>query len=75
MATKNDLDFTYTTIDEIFRLSIGEMADYSGAMFNGDFSMTLEEAQKNKHKFIADSLGIKSWFQGSGHGMWMGALS
>jgi cyclopropane-fatty-acyl-phospholipid synthase len=58
MATKNDLDFTYTTIDEIFRLSIGEMADYSGAMFNGDFSMSLEDAQKNKHEFIADSLGI-----------------
>ena len=59
MANKNDLDFTYTTIDEIFRLSMGESADYSGAMFNGDFSMTIEEAQKNKHKFIADSLGIK----------------
>jgi cyclopropane-fatty-acyl-phospholipid synthase len=64
MATKNDLDFTYTTIDEIFRLSIGEMADYSGAMFGGDFSMSLEEAQKNKHQFIADSLGIKN--KGSG---------
>jgi cyclopropane-fatty-acyl-phospholipid synthase len=60
MATKNDLDFTYTTIDKIFRLSMGEMADYSGAMFNGDFSMSIEEAQKNKHAFIADSLGIKS---------------
>jgi len=60
MATKNDLDFTYTTIDKIFRLSMGEMADYSGAMFNADFSMSLEEAQKNKHKFIADSLGIKN---------------
>jgi len=59
MATKNDLDFTYTTIDEIFRLSMGESADYSGAMFNGDFSLTLEQAQKNKHQFIADSLGIK----------------
>src|ERR1019366_5873090 len=30
------------------------------AMFNGDFSMTLEDAQKNKHQFIADSLGIKN---------------
>jgi hypothetical protein len=58
MASKIDLDFTYTTIDEIFRLSIGEMADYSGARFDGDFSMTLEEAQKRKHAFIADSLGI-----------------
>ncbi|MEO7314175.1 MAG: class I SAM-dependent methyltransferase [Ginsengibacter sp.] len=59
MASQKDLDFTYTTIDQIFRLSVGEMGDYSGAMFDGDFSMTLEEAQKKKHGFIADSLGIK----------------
>lgn len=59
MAGKQDLDFTYTTIDKIFRLSIGETGDYSGAKYDGDFSMTLEEAQKAKHKFIADSLYIK----------------
>lgn len=53
------MDFTYTTIDEIFRLSIGETGDYSGAKYDGDFSMTLEEAQTAKHKFIADSLHIK----------------
>ena len=58
MADKKDLDFTYTTIDEIFRLSIGETGDYSGAKYDGDFSMTLEEAQRAKHKFIADSLYI-----------------
>ena len=34
------------------------MADYSGARFDGDFNMTLEEGQKQKHKFIADSLHI-----------------
>jgi len=59
MADKKDLDFTYTTIDEIFRLSIGETGDYSGAKYDGDFSMSLEEAQKAKHVFIADSLHIK----------------
>jgi cyclopropane-fatty-acyl-phospholipid synthase len=53
------MDFTYTTIDKIFRLSIGETADYSGAKYDGDFSMTLEDAQRAKHKFIADSLHIK----------------
>ncbi len=58
MADKQDLDFTYTTIDEIFRLSVGEMGDYSGAKYDGDFSMTLEDAQEAKHKFIADSLNI-----------------
>lgn len=59
MAGKKDLDFTYTTIDKIFRLSMGETGDYSGAKYDGDFTMTLEEAQKAKHKFIADSLNIK----------------
>ncbi len=59
MAEKKDMDFTYTTIDEIFRLSIGETGDYSGAKYDGDFSMSLEEAQRAKHKFIADSLYIK----------------
>ncbi len=59
MADQQDLNFTYTTIDEIFRLSMGDKGDYSGAKFDGDFSMTLEEAQRAKHKFIADSLDIK----------------
>ena len=59
MANQKDLDFTYTTIDKIFRLSIGETGDFSGAKYDGDFSMSLEEAQKAKHRFIADSLHIK----------------
>jgi cyclopropane-fatty-acyl-phospholipid synthase len=59
MADKKDLDFTYSTMDKIFRLSIGETADFSGAMYNGDFSLSLEEAQRRKHHFIADQLYIK----------------
>jgi len=58
VATQQDLEFTYSTIDKIFRLSVGETGDYSGAMYNGDFSMTLEDAQRQKHAFIAQSLGI-----------------
>ncbi|MFI5185345.1 MAG: class I SAM-dependent methyltransferase [Chitinophagales bacterium] len=58
MSDKKDIDFTYTTLDKIFRLSIGETADFSGAMYNGDFSMTLEKAQRKKHDFIADQLNI-----------------
>jgi cyclopropane-fatty-acyl-phospholipid synthase len=58
MASKKDIDFTYTTMDKIFRLSIGEMADFSGARYDGNFSMTLEEAQAAKHQFMAEQLGI-----------------
>lgn len=58
MADQKDLDFTYTTIDKIFRLSMGETGDYSGAKYDGDFTKKLEEAQREKHRFIADSLNI-----------------
>jgi cyclopropane-fatty-acyl-phospholipid synthase len=59
MAGKQDIDFTYTTLDRIFRLSIGETADFSAAMYNGNFSMSLQEAQKAKHEFIERELNIK----------------
>lgn len=59
MATAKDLDWTYTQIDRLFRMSIGEMADFSGAKYDGDFSLTLEEAQRRKHEFIAEHLGIR----------------
>lgn len=59
MATKQDIDFTYTSLDRIFRLSLGEMADFSGARYNGDFSMTIEQAQKAKHEYIFEQLNIR----------------
>ena len=58
MAGRADLEFTYSLIDRIFRLSLGEMADFSGAKYDGDFSLTLEEAQRRKHEYVADRLGI-----------------
>ncbi len=59
MATQRDLDFTYTLIDKLFRMSIGETASFSGAKYDGDFSLTLEQAQKKKHDFIWEQLRLK----------------
>ena len=59
MADRRDLDFTYSLIDRIFRLSLGELADFSGAKYDGDFSMTLEEAQRRKHEYVAEQIGIE----------------
>jgi cyclopropane-fatty-acyl-phospholipid synthase len=58
MAERRDLEFTYSLIDRIFRLSLGELADFSGAKYDGDFSMTLEEAQRRKHDYVAEQIGI-----------------
>ena len=51
MADRADLEFTYSLIDRIFRLSLGELADFSGAKYDGDFSLSLEEAQRRKHEY------------------------
>ncbi len=59
MADRADLEFTYSLIDRIFRLSLGELADFSGAKYDGDFSLSLEEAQRRKHEYIAEQIGIE----------------
>src|SRR4051794_13148541 len=58
MADRADLDFTYSLTDRIFRLSLGELADFSGARYLGDFSLTLEEAQRRKHEYVGEQIGI-----------------
>lgn len=58
MASQTDIEFTYSLIDRLFRLSLGEHADFSGAMYDGDFSLTLEQAQRRKHDFIVEQVGI-----------------
>ena len=58
MADQRDLEFTYSLIDQIFRLSLGELADFSGAKYDEDLSLTLEEAQHRKHEYVAEQIGI-----------------
>jgi cyclopropane-fatty-acyl-phospholipid synthase len=58
MADKDDIDFTYSLTDRVFRLSLGELADFSGAKYDGDFSMSLEDAQRRKHEYVAEQIGI-----------------
>lgn len=58
IAGRKELDFTYSLIDRIFRLSLGELADFSGAKYDGDFSLSLEQAQRRKHEYIAEQIEI-----------------
>ena len=58
MADRHDIDFTYSLTDRVFRLSLGELADFSGAKYDGDFSLTLEQAQRRKHEYVAEQIGI-----------------
>jgi len=59
VADRDDLEFTYSLIDRVFRLSLGELADFSGALYDGDFSLSLEEAQRCKHDYVAEQIRIE----------------
>jgi cyclopropane-fatty-acyl-phospholipid synthase len=58
VAEQKDIDFSYSLTDRVVRLSLGELTDFSGAKYDGDFSMTLEEAQRRKHDYVAEQIGI-----------------
>jgi cyclopropane-fatty-acyl-phospholipid synthase len=60
MADRKDIDFSYSLTDRVIRLALGEMADFSGAKYDGDLSLTLEQAQRRKHDYIAEQIGISS---------------
>lgn len=59
MANQQEIEETYDFMDEVFRLSFGENADITCAMYDGDFSKTLEQAQKDKHDYILDAINFK----------------
>lgn len=58
MATQEQIARSYNYLDEMIRITYGEHADYSGAMYDGDFSKTLEQAQQAKHEYILENLKI-----------------
>src|ERR1700748_2556649 len=72
---EKEMDFTYTNIDKFIRMSLGENAHFSNAMYNGDYSLTLDQAQRKKYDFVVESLRIKEGTRvldlGCGWGGWL----
>jgi len=58
VAGRKDIDFSYSVPDRVIRLALGELADFSGAKYDGNFSLTLEQAQRRKHDYVAEQLGV-----------------
>jgi cyclopropane-fatty-acyl-phospholipid synthase len=58
MADRGDIEFTYSLTDRMIRASLGDLADFSGAKYDGDFSLSLEQAQRRKHDYVAEQTRI-----------------
>jgi cyclopropane-fatty-acyl-phospholipid synthase len=53
---------------------MGELADFSGAKYDGDFSLSLEQAQRRKHEYVARQLAIEPGWRVLDLGCGWGAL-
>ena len=59
MASQKEIESTYDYMDRIFRKLMGDHGDITCAMYNGDFYLTLEQAQQKKHEYILNGIGFQ----------------
>src|SRR5437899_11894599 len=60
MATREEIESTYNYMDELWRLSLGQNADITAALYDGDFTKTLEQAQRDKYDYILTQTAFRS---------------
>ena len=62
MATRKEIEQHYDTMGAMHALRMadvqGDYPDYSCAFFDGDFTKTYAQAQRDKHAWILDGLGL-----------------
>lgn len=63
MATLEQIQATYDYLDDIVRLDMGEFGEVTCALYNGDYSKTLEQAQRDKHAYILSGLRFAEGFR------------
>ncbi|MCH8989943.1 MAG: class I SAM-dependent methyltransferase [Chloroflexi bacterium] len=63
MANQAQIQEAYDYLDELIQINLGKYPDFSNAFYNGDYSLTLEGAQKAKHRYILDGIGFKDGFR------------
>jgi cyclopropane-fatty-acyl-phospholipid synthase len=58
MAERAQVEPFYNFIDELWRSTFGQHADFSNALYRGDFSKSLEEAQADKHRYVLNAINF-----------------
>jgi cyclopropane-fatty-acyl-phospholipid synthase len=59
MANQKEIEAMYDWVDYFHVLRLGDYADFTCALFDGDFSKTLNQAQKDKHEYVLKGLRFK----------------
>ena len=59
MASQREIQRTYDFMDRVIRLSLGECPDITCALYDGDYSQTLEQAQRAKHAYVLKAVNVE----------------
>ena len=59
MANEDQISTTYDPLDRIWRAMLGAHPDITCALYRGDYSLSLAEAQRRKHAYVVERLGIE----------------
>lgn len=59
MANRQEIEAMYNWVDDFQKMFLGEKSDYTCAFFNGDFTKTLDEAQRDKHEYALKGINFK----------------
>lgn len=59
MANQREIEAMYNWMDYFHILRLGDYADFTCALFDGDFTKTLKQAQKDKHSFVFEGIHFK----------------
>ena len=60
MASQEEIEKTYDYMDKILRRALGECFDLSCAFYDGNYSLSLEQAQRAKHDYVLSSINFKA---------------
>ena len=60
MANQKEIEAMYNWMDYFHVLRLGDYADFTCALFDGDFTKTLNQAQKDKHDYVFKGINFKS---------------
>lgn len=63
MASQRDISFTYDDLDSLWPLILGDYADATAAYYHGDYSKSLPEAQKDKHRWVLEGIEFQPGYR------------
>lgn len=60
MANQKEIEAMYNWMDYFHILRLGDYADFTCALYDGDFTKTLNQAQKDKHDYVLKGIGFNN---------------